>query len=116
MVVYELHSITQLVNNFGNCLCKQSLSQLNPWLIDQLKDILISGVLTNKVNIVPVIEEAIDLGNIRMVQEVVDLNLSEHIFNNIQFDHFPFFQDLYSTQETSSLVNSPINLTISSFA
>lgn len=65
--MYELDSITQLINNLRNRLRKESFSQLNFRLIDQLKDILIGSILADKVNIVSVIKEAVDLGNIRMV-------------------------------------------------
>lgn len=57
--------------------------------MDELKDIPICGVLADEVNVVPVIEETVNLGDIGVVQEVIDLDLSKDVFNNVQLDHLP---------------------------
>lgn len=57
--------------------------------MDELKDIPICGVLADEVNVVPVIEKTVNLGDIGMVQEVIDLDLSKDVFNNVQLDHLP---------------------------
>lgn len=58
--------------------------------MDEFKDIPIGGVLADEVDVIPVIEETVDLCDVGVVQEVIDLDLAKNVFNNVQLDHLPF--------------------------
>lgn len=57
--------------------------------MDEFEDIAVSGVLADEVDVIPVVEEAVNFGDVGMVQEVIDLDLSKNVFNNVQLDHLP---------------------------
>lgn len=87
----KLDSITKLIDYLRDTFRKKALDQLEFRFIDQLKDIPVSSILTDEVYVVSIIEEAVDPCNIGMIQKVIYLDFSEHIFNNVQLNHFPFF-------------------------
>lgn len=49
----------------------------------EFKDIPICGILADEIDVIPVIEETIDLGDVWMIQEVIDLDLSKNVLHNI---------------------------------
>lgn len=76
MVVDELDGVAELVDDLGDTFSEESLGELELGLVDKLEDVLVSGVLADEVDIVPIVEETVDLGDVGVVQKVVNLNLS----------------------------------------
>lgn len=89
MIMQEPNSIAKLICNLRHTLTKQPFHELQFRLVNEFKDIPICGVLADEVDVVPVIEETVNLGDIGVVQEVIDLDLSKDVFNNVQLDHLP---------------------------
>lgn len=76
MVVDELDGVAELVDDLGDTFSEESLGELELGLVDKLEDVLVSGVLADEVDIVPIVEETVDLGDVGVVHKVVNLNLS----------------------------------------
>lgn len=56
----------------------------------EFKDIFVGGILADEIDVIPVIEKTIDLSDVGMVQEVIDLDFSKNVLDNVQLDHLPF--------------------------
>lgn len=61
--------------------------QFEFWLIKNLVEVFVSCILANKENILLITEETVKFGDIRMVKEHIDLNLSHNILHNPLFLH-----------------------------
>lgn len=112
----EPNSVAELIGDLGHTITKQPFHEFQFGLVDEFEDIAVSGVLADEVDVIPVVEEAVNFGDVGMVQEVIDLDLSKNVFNNVQLDHLPLLQHFYSAEEAGFFVNSSEDFTVRSFS
>jgi hypothetical protein len=116
VVVQKPDGVAELVDDAGDVVAEEPLGQFESGFVDEFVDVAVGGVLADEVDVVAVVEEAVDPGHVRVVQEVVDLDLPKHVFNNVQFHHLPFLEYLHRAQETRQTVHSPVDLAVGALA
>jgi len=63
-----------------------------------------------------IVEAGVESGDVGVVEEHIELYLSNHILHHSQLLHLPFLQHLQGAQKTASFLDCPVDLAVGSLA